>query len=132
MVGLRREQRTIATDEFTVTEVVDGQQRLTTLIILLKALEKVLARNADGHISTLANNIQALLIKQDDVSLILLRVNHDTSEIFSRYLRTGNVPNVRQTKTLADKNLVDAISECEASSRLGRTVPNYSPSSKTG
>ena len=34
VVCLRREKQTLGTDEFHVLEVVDGQQRLTTLIIL--------------------------------------------------------------------------------------------------
>jgi len=38
IVGLRRNKRTIAADEYFDIEVVDGQPRLTTLIILLKAL----------------------------------------------------------------------------------------------
>ena len=38
MVGLSRDKKTIVTDEFQEVEVVDGQQRLTTLIILLKCL----------------------------------------------------------------------------------------------
>ena len=45
VVGLYREKKTIVTDEYSVIEVVDGQQRLTTLVILLKAIEKSLDRN---------------------------------------------------------------------------------------
>lgn len=37
VVGLRRENRIIDADEFHVIDVVDGQQRLTTIVILLKA-----------------------------------------------------------------------------------------------
>jgi adenine specific DNA methylase Mod len=33
VVGLKRGQKTIVTDEYSVIEVVDGQQRLTTLIL---------------------------------------------------------------------------------------------------
>ena len=38
VVGLNRGLKTIVTDEYSVIEVVDGQQRLTTLVILLKAI----------------------------------------------------------------------------------------------
>jgi len=41
VVGLRREKRMIGTDEHQVVEIVDGQQRITTLIILMKAISKV-------------------------------------------------------------------------------------------
>ena len=47
IVGLRREKRTIITDEHQVIEIVDGQQRLTTLILLLKAISKALDRGVD-------------------------------------------------------------------------------------
>ena len=38
IVGLNRGLKTIITDEYSVIEVVDGQQRLTTLVVLLKAI----------------------------------------------------------------------------------------------
>ena len=38
MVGLRRDKITIVADDFVELEVVDGQQRLTTLVLLLKAI----------------------------------------------------------------------------------------------
>ena len=40
VVGLTREKKQIIADQFTVVEIVDGQQRLTTLIILLKAIQR--------------------------------------------------------------------------------------------
>jgi uncharacterized protein with ParB-like and HNH nuclease domain len=40
MVTLRRNKRLIGTDEHQITEIVDGQQRITTLILILKAIEK--------------------------------------------------------------------------------------------
>jgi uncharacterized protein with ParB-like and HNH nuclease domain len=41
-VGLSRkaEKQQIIADQFSVIEIVDGQQRLTTIIILLKAIQK--------------------------------------------------------------------------------------------
>src|SRR4030042_1574967 len=45
VVGLRREKRTIMTKEHQVIEVVDGQQRITTLILLLKAIVKAIDRS---------------------------------------------------------------------------------------
>ena len=38
IVCLRREEVLLGTDLFTKLDIVDGQQRLTTLIILLKAI----------------------------------------------------------------------------------------------
>ena len=42
VVGLRCDKLGIGTDEYDVIEVVDGQQRLTTLVILLKVIEQEL------------------------------------------------------------------------------------------
>lgn len=41
VVGLRRKKQILGTDEFHVMEVVDGQQRLTTLIVLLNIRKPV-------------------------------------------------------------------------------------------
>ena len=52
IVGLRREKKTIVTDEYQTLHIVDGQQRLTTLILLLKAIAKsnsVDERNRSGN-----------------------------------------------------------------------------------
>src|SRR5688572_4974591 len=42
IVALKRKKQILGTDEFHVMEVVDGQQRLTTLIILLNAIKLAL------------------------------------------------------------------------------------------
>lgn len=83
VVGLNRGQKTIVTDEYSVIEVVDGQQRLTTLIVLLKAIQVALADH-----SKLAAELQGILIKQDELSLILLQMNLS---------RTGTSPSTSDT-----------------------------------
>lgn len=66
-------QEMIGTDRLRVYDVVDGQQRLTTLIILLKAIEKNLAKNSQkGQ----AAKIDAILVKENK-DLVLLQTNHD-------------------------------------------------------
>ena len=44
IVGLRRGKLTIVIDEYQVIEVVDGQQRITTLVLLLKCIAQALDR----------------------------------------------------------------------------------------
>lgn len=121
IVGLRRKKKRIASDELQEIEVVDGQQRLTTLTILLKALSKKMRGTDDHH----ASEIDSLLVKGDDLSLLLLQTNHDLTHLFVDYLRDGTVPKGKILHTSADQNIVDAIRECEA------FVAEWSTSNKT-
>ena len=114
VVGLNRETKTIVADEYSEIEVVDGQQRLTTLVLLLKSIEQRLdCQNPNENAA--AQELQKLLVKQDDVSLILLQTNHDRSQYFSNFLIDGIRPDdVGEAKTLADRELLKAIHECES------------------
>lgn len=113
VVGLRRETRIIRNDPFHVIEVVDGQQRLTTLVILMKAIEKVLA-DTDEDERLLREELGRLLVKRDDVAPVLLQTNHDSSGYCSDYLHAGIQPASSSAKTAADRRLLEAMEECEA------------------
>jgi hypothetical protein len=111
VVGLGRGRTTIVTDEYSVVEVVDGQQRLTTLIVLMKAIQIALNKQQDAQVK-LAGELQDILIKQDELSLILLQMNHDPHGYFSEYLRNGSTFPAQNAETLADRAILNAISEC--------------------
>lgn len=111
MVGLNRGTKIIATNELDEIEVVDGQQRLTTLILLYKSLSLALDRD-DKDERAFADEIEALLIKGDDVSLLLLQTNHDTSHHFITFLRDGTYAPAAEAKTLADRLLLQAMKDC--------------------
>ena len=110
VVGLRRESRLIGADQYNVIDVVDGQQRLTTLVLLLKAIEQKLQCSDHGT----AQELQRLLVKPEDSSLILLQTNHDSSNYCTNYLRLGEAPDVSKAQTLADRELLSAISDCKS------------------
>jgi len=112
IVGLRREKRTIMTKEHQVIEVVDGQQRITSLILLLKAIAKALDRS-EPSARRIAQEIDETLVKPDKASLLLLQTNHDTSHYFAEYMRVGNHPSPDLAGTLADRELLSAIEDCE-------------------
>lgn len=112
VVALARDKRTIAADELQVVELVDGQQRITTIVILLKAIEKQISANADEGQTRAKRDLGILLVKGDDHSLVLLQTNHDSSSIFTKYLREGIVDDTIIT-TASDKNVLDAVRECE-------------------
>ena len=112
VVGLRRERRTIMTKDHQVIEIVDGQQRVTTLILLLKAVAKAVDRSdPDGR--RIGQELDETLVKPDKASLLLLQTNHDISHYFADYLRTGNHPPSTSVQTLADRELLSAMEDCE-------------------
>lgn len=111
VVTLAKDNRLIGADEYRTVEIVDGQQRVTTLVILLKAIEKSLDQE-DSRQEKIRREIAELLVKDDDHSLILLQTNHDSSSVFTYYIRKGEI-NVAEAKTAADLNVVDAARECE-------------------
>ncbi len=111
IVGLRREKVTIITDEHQVVDVVDGQQRITTLLLILKAIAKALDRSDDVS-RRIGQELDEALVKPD-TSLLLLQTNHDTSHYFADYMRTGRHPRSKDAPTLADRELLSAIEESD-------------------
>ena len=89
----------IGTDELERLDVVDGQQRLTTLIILLRALSNKLA-SGNNIEKEEADKIYKILVK-DEQRLILLQTNHDSSMVFRKYLLYGTIPEEKNLKTTA-------------------------------
>lgn len=111
IVGLRRENRLIGTDEFHLVDVVDGQQRLTTLVILLKAIQQASANSASD--AAIGTDLGALLVKADEVAPVLLQTNHDTSAHCLTYLRKGTHPAPETATTTAEYRLLGAMKDCE-------------------
>ena len=111
IVGLRRKKLSIGTDELHKVDIVDGQQRLTTLILLFKAIAEALDRS-DPQKEETGKEIDKILVKQDKTSPLLLQTNHDGSEHFADYIRYGKETDDK-AKTLADREILRAIKECK-------------------
>lgn len=111
IVCLKIGRETIIVDEFDVFHVVDGQQRLTTLIIILKALHKALREDNEEE-QEVARNTLSLLIGRNNRP-ILLQTNHDDSDFFRNYLIKGTIPESETVSTSSTKHLVEAFEECE-------------------
>jgi len=112
VVALAREKRIISPDEFQVVELVDGQQRITTVVLLLKAVEKQLLGTGEAIHAKAKRDLCDLLVKGDEYSLVLLQTNQDSSKVFTGYLRTGMIDETTVV-TASDQNVVDAVRECE-------------------
>ncbi|WP_213949462.1 DUF262 domain-containing protein [Luteibacter sp. dw_328] len=112
VVALVKDRRKIVADEYTAVDLVDGQQRITTLIVLLKAVEQALDLD-DKVESKIRSEIKDLLVKTDDHSLLLLQTNHDSTNVFADYIRSGAYGANAHT-TEAERNLIDACMECQS------------------
>ncbi|WP_300615837.1 DUF262 domain-containing HNH endonuclease family protein [Dokdonella sp.] len=110
VVTLKKDLRQIGADEFSEVDIVDGQQRLTTIVILLKAIERELD-DTSPETAKVKREISELLVKGNDHSLVLLQTNHDTTTVMSTYLRKGTLP-TGHASTQAEQNLLDAVAEC--------------------
>jgi len=102
------------TSIYNVLDIVDGQQRITTLIILLKAISIKLAEQEDPKYRKTITNLDELFVKDEDNRLILIQTNHSSSIILREYLISGKHPKQNSIKTHATENLVKAFDECEA------------------
>ncbi len=97
--------------EYNVYGVVDGQQRLTTLILILKCIH--LRLQETGEDADEMEDIAKLLVKRDG-NLLLLQANNVNDRIFNSFLRDGRRPERADVETDADKNFRDAITDCES------------------
>jgi uncharacterized protein with ParB-like and HNH nuclease domain len=90
-----------------VFDVVDGQQRLTTLILVLKSIELALDMESEER-----QELAKVIVKRDG-NLVLLQSNNANERIFNAFLREGRRPSRAEILTHADRNLANAIDQCD-------------------
>jgi Protein of unknown function DUF262/Protein of unknown function (DUF1524) len=100
------ETKDVGAVQYRVYDVVDGQQRLTTLILILKSIELALPEASDDR-----HDLAKTLVKRDG-HLILLRTNNANEFNFNRFIREGIAPSKAEIETHSDRNLANAIREC--------------------
>lgn len=110
MVCRRKEEISLGTNRFHKLDVVDGQQRLTTLIILMNWIRIRLEQSRIEEDEL--RDLSKLLVKESG-RLLLLQTNHDASRHFSKFLREGTSADLKDAETLADRELLKAIGECK-------------------
>jgi hypothetical protein len=101
-----QEINAIGTAQYRLYDVVDGQQRLTTIILLLKCIELVLPSDSEDR-----TDLGRILVKRDG-HLILLQTNNANALIFNRFIREGAPPTEKELQTHSDRNLARAIRDC--------------------
>lgn len=111
VVCLLRRKQILGTDSYEIMEVVDGQQRLTTLVVLLKTIQRALGDTPQEK--KLSDELSELLVKSEGDELLLLQTNHDSSHFFSDYLRHGRCQSSNSAKTIADREMLEAIEDCK-------------------
>jgi uncharacterized protein with ParB-like and HNH nuclease domain len=100
------ETKSVGANQYRVYDIVDGQQRLTTLIILLKCIDLALAQDSGDR-----DDLAKILVKRDG-QLILLPPNNANERIFNRFIREGNPPGGDDLQIHSDFNLANAIKDC--------------------
>jgi Protein of unknown function DUF262/Protein of unknown function (DUF1524) len=101
------ETKDVGAAQYRVYDIVDGQQRLTTLILLLKSIELALPESSEDR-----RDLAKTLVKRDG-HLILLQTNNANEFNFNRFIREGIAPNNAEIETHSDRNLANAIRDCE-------------------
>jgi hypothetical protein len=100
------ETRAIGTAEYSLYDVVDGQQRLTTLILLLKTIELALPEDSEDR-----KDLASILVKRDN-HLILLQTNNANADLFNTFIREGRKPEKKSLRLKSDLNILSAIDDC--------------------
>lgn len=100
----------LGTDVHKVLSIVDGQQRITTLVLLLNAIKIKLNLN-DSFEKRAKQEIEELLVKDESNDLLLLQTNHDSNHHFEKYLREDKIPSLRCEKSHVDNELIEAVHE---------------------
>jgi hypothetical protein len=100
--------KAVGTSQYRVYDIVDGQQRLTTLIILLKCIEQGISPDSE-----IRQDLAKILVKRDG-HLILLQTNNANERIFNSFIREGVTPQKDDLQIRSDFNLANAIRDCRA------------------
>lgn len=101
---------------YTVVDVVDGQQRLTTIVLFMDALCRGLATLQDPATGTLRASVSRTYVVGSDMAglaLFKLQLNSDCDHFF-RTSALGMKPGLEGPQITSEKRLADARAEFDA------------------
>lgn len=101
------------TDVYSILNIVDGQQRITSLIILLKSIHLKMQELNNNKYRRSIYYLEDLMVKDENQKLILIQTNHNSSLTLREYLLTGKHPNEDLVTTHAIKTLKAGFIDCE-------------------
>lgn len=111
IVCLKDGKKKSGSNTYERMQIVDGQQRLTTLIILLKAIQIDLSNSSLQSDLAEAEELQKILVRGQ--RLVLLQTNHQSARMFRSYLISSSIPDIMQQETVAERDVAQAIKECQ-------------------
>ena len=98
--------------EYKVFDVVDGQQRLTSLILLLSVICRLLKvseiKSTHDHAEIFSKFIQDI---SEGNTIRKLHLGKEQDELFRRLVTEGITPAIEATNSKSDQNLKDAVNE---------------------
>ncbi|MDW8125895.1 MAG: DUF262 domain-containing protein, partial [Geminicoccaceae bacterium] len=112
VIRAHRQKKGIGSDEYQTCYIVDGQQRITTLVLLLKAIAQALDKSSNQEEADARAELEKLLVKPGNGEL-LLETNHQSKDYLHNYLKSGQTENRNTAKTLAGREILSAISDCQ-------------------
>ena len=102
-----QDEKRVGAKLYRLYDVVDGQQRLTTLIILLKCIHLLADESEEER-----RDVADILVKRDG-NVVLLQTNNANEYLFHAFIKDGREPRPEEMATAADHNLAAAIKQCK-------------------
>jgi hypothetical protein len=113
IVGCRKTTKRVREGERIDLDLVDGQQRLTTMVILLRALCARLT--SESATKSYAEELELLLLPRGSSGEAVLRTNHDPKRLLAKYIVSGDSDEpkakkrVKTRKPVEERTILDAI-----------------------
>ncbi|MCX7631603.1 MAG: DUF262 domain-containing protein, partial [Geminicoccaceae bacterium] len=111
VIPAHRQKKGVGSDEYQTCHIVDGQQRITTLLLLRETIARALDTSKLEEADARAE-LEKLLVKPGN-SELLLETNHQGKEYLHNYFKSGQTENRNKATTLAGREILSAISDCQ-------------------